>query len=118
MFPRFGEPARLLQSNNVGCGLLDDTETIKLQLTNNAVFPAPGAPVRMNLFIHSHYTVGSSADPQMSRLANLHAWVLSLTVDAAPSFVYKPPMFCAYPRLMATTDSRGVAVGPRGVRVR
>jgi hypothetical protein len=40
------------------------------------------------------------------------------TVDAAPSFIYKPRMICAFPRLMKTADSRGVAVGPEGMRVR
>ena len=74
----------------------------------------------MNLFIHFHYTVGSSADSQMSHLAFvcLHARVVSLTVDASPSFVYKPPMICAFRRLMTTADSRGFAVGPEDMRVR
>jgi hypothetical protein len=47
------------------------------------------------------------------------AWLnTSLTVDAAPSFIYKPPMICAFPGLMTTTDSRGFAAGLEGMRVR
>ncbi len=47
------------------------------------------------------------------------AWLNTfLTVDAAPSFIYKAAMVCAFPRLVTTTGSRGVAVGPEGVRVR
>jgi predicted nucleic acid-binding protein len=38
--------------------------------------------------------------------------------DAAPSFIYKSPMICAFPRLMATTNSLGFAGGPEGMRVR
>ena len=48
----------------------------------------------------------------------LGGYLTSLTIDAVPSFSYKPPMICAFPRLMATTDSRGLAVGPEGMRVR
>jgi len=59
----------------------------------------------MNLFMRFHYSGGGSADA-------------SLTVDAAPCFIYKPPMIRAFLRLMATTDSRGFAVGPEGMRVR
>jgi hypothetical protein len=43
-FHGFSDAVRLPQSNNVGCGLLDDPEAIKLQLRDNAVFPAPGLP--------------------------------------------------------------------------
>jgi hypothetical protein len=39
-------------------------------------------------------------------------------VDAPPSFIYKPPMICAFPRPMATTHSLGFAGGPEGMRVR
>jgi hypothetical protein len=59
----------------------------------------------MNLFMRVRCGCGGSAGS-------------SLTVDAAPSFIYKPPMICAFLRLMTTTDSRGFAVGPEGVRVR
>jgi hypothetical protein len=41
---------------------------------------------------------------------------MSLTVDAAPFFIYKLPMICAFLRLK-TTDSRGFAVGLEGMRV-
>jgi hypothetical protein len=41
---------------------------------------------------------------------------LSQMVDAGPALLYKLPMICAF--LMNTTDSRGVAVGPEGMRVR
>ena len=50
--------------------------------------------------------------------ASVAAWLdTSLTIDAAPSFSYISPMICAFPRLMTTTDSRGFAVGPEGMRV-
>jgi hypothetical protein len=50
---------------------------------------------------------------------SLHAFpIIAVAVDAVPSLSYKPPMICALPRLMATTDPRGFAVGPEGVRVR
>jgi hypothetical protein len=52
-----------------------------------------------------HHRSGGSADT-------------SLTIDAVPSFSYKPPMICAFPRLMTTADSCGFAVGPEGMRVR
>ena len=52
-----------------------------------------------------HHRGGGSADT-------------SLTIDTVPSFSYKPPMICAFPRLMTTADSRGFAVGPEGMRVR
>jgi hypothetical protein len=58
MLPRFSDAARVLQSMNVGCRFLDDTEAIKLQLPNNRRLPTPGAPVRMNLFMRSHYGDG------------------------------------------------------------
>jgi hypothetical protein len=35
IFPRFGDAARVLQSMNVGCRFLYDTEAIELQLPNN-----------------------------------------------------------------------------------
>jgi hypothetical protein len=43
---------------------------------------------------------------------------LKQMVDARPSLIYKPPMICAFLHLMKTTDSRGFAVGPEGMRVR
>jgi hypothetical protein len=43
-FHGFSDAVRLPQSNNVGCGLLDDPEAIKLQLRDNAAFPALGLP--------------------------------------------------------------------------
>jgi hypothetical protein len=50
---------------------------------------------------------------------SLHAVsIIAAAVDAVASLSYKPPMTCALPRLMATTDSRGFAVGPEGMRVR
>ena len=42
---------------------------------------------------------------------------MAMAVDAAPSFIYKPPMIYAFLPLMPTTDSRGFAVGPEGMRV-
>jgi hypothetical protein len=48
----------------------------------------------------------------------LHVSVISLAVDAVPSLSYKPPMICAFLRLVAITDSRGFAVGPEGMRAR
>ena len=51
--------------------------------------------------------------------AAVAAWLdTSLTIDAAPSFIYTLPMVCAFPRLMMTADCRGLAVGPEGMRVR
>ena len=79
------------------CRFLDDTEAIELQFPNNRRLPRAG---------------GSRQDK------SLHVPVISLTVDAAPSFIYKPPMICAFPCPMATTESRSYAVGSEGMRVR
>lgn len=44
IFPRFSDAARVLQSMNVSCRFLDDTEAIKLQLPNNRRLPRAGGP--------------------------------------------------------------------------
>jgi hypothetical protein len=89
---------RLLQSNNIGCRFFDDTEAIKLQLPNNRRLSCAWSPCQDE---------------------SLHAFpIIAVAVDAVPFLSYKLLMICAFPRLMATTDSRGLAVGPEGMRVR
>jgi len=39
-------------------------------------------------------------------------------VDRRVFLIYKLPMICALQYLIKTADSRGVAVGPEGMRVR
>ena len=90
-------------------------ETADRSLRPEAEFPArislgfayPHRPrcAPLDLLMRFHHRSGGSADA-------------SLTIDAVPSFSYKPPMICAFPRLMTTADSRGFAVGPEGMRVR
>ena len=43
---------------------------------------------------------------------------LDQMVDWGRSVLYKSIMICAFPHLIATIESRGVAVGPEGLRVR
>jgi hypothetical protein len=73
------------------------SNTLPDAMGTSSNLPGAGAPVRMNLFMRFHH---------------------SGAVDAVASLSYKPPMICARPRLMATIDSRGFAVGPEGMRVR
>jgi hypothetical protein len=59
------DAARLLQSNNVGCRLLYDTEAIKLQLPNNRRLSCAGSPCQDE---------------------SLHAFpIIAVAVDAVPS---------------------------------
>ena len=56
--------------------------------------------------------------PPSLQINNRIGLCTSFTVDAGAPFTYKPPMICASARLMTTTDLRGFAVGPEGMRAR
>jgi hypothetical protein len=51
MLPRFSDARRPRQSNDIGGGLLDDTEAIKFQLTDYRRLPRAGSPRQ---YEHSH----------------------------------------------------------------
>lgn len=81
MLSRFSEAAGLLESNNVGCGLLDDAEAIKLQLPNNRRLSRAGGSCQDESF-HAfllHWRLGRCLALCPTPL---HAQVPSLTVDA------------------------------------